>query len=403
MQRRSIRITILALLLILGIGAGSVVWSIDRQQRALAASRDGATERLVRILSAVGDIASAQQSYVAPGQSTAAAFEQTASQIQRIYAELQLVRPALQSVEAAELLGVLTAAIETLVEADGSARGHLGTGQTLWAAEVVYGQARDTRATMTQAVRGLQAAESRAVQTKQDALAQTAWAVLGIAGGVWALGLIALAWSPRQPRVVQAQPAADPLPLEPAPAAIEAALAASTVDLARAAAICTDISRLTSGTAVTDILARTAGALDATGIILWLGAGDDLYAAAAHGYDERVIARLGAIPRSADNATAAAWRNGTVGYVRGDVVSNGAIVAPMFGPEGCIGVLAAEVRHGREADADTRAVTAVIAAQLAMVLAAWPGPSTASAPVEAAPEPAAEAPEAPPLREASGL
>ena len=46
-------------------------------------------------------------------------------------------------------------------------------------------------------------------------------------------------------------------------------------------------------------------------------------------------------------------------------MSNGAIVAPMFGPDTCIGVLAAEVRHGREQDASTRAVTMMVAAQLA--------------------------------------
>ena len=56
----------------------------------------------------------------------------------------------------------------------------------------------------------------------------------------------------------------------------------------------------------------------------------------------------------------------------GDLVSNGAIVAPMFGPDRCVGVLAAEVRHGREQDAATQAVTIMIAAQLATVIGAWP-------------------------------
>jgi hypothetical protein len=60
-------------------------------------------------------------------------------------------------------------------------------------------------------------------------------------------------------------------------------------------------------------------------------------------------------------------------------MSNGAVVAPMFGPDACIGVLAAEVRHGREDDTDTRAVTAMIAAQLATAVAAWPAASTAPA------------------------
>jgi hypothetical protein len=60
-------------------------------------------------------------------------------------------------------------------------------------------------------------------------------------------------------------------------------------------------------------------------------------------------------------------------------MSNGAIVAPMFGPDTCIGVLAAEVRNGREQDASTRAVTMMVAAQLAGVLSAWPSAPQARA------------------------
>jgi hypothetical protein len=89
--------------------------------------------------------------------------------------------------------------------------------------------------------------------------------------------------------------------------------------------------------------------------------------------------RLGSIPREADNATADAWRTGEARTVAGDAMANGAIVAPMFGPDTCIGVLAAEVRHGREQDESTRAVTMMVAAQLAMVLGAGPAPSTARA------------------------
>jgi hypothetical protein len=78
-----------------------------------------------------------------------------------------------------------------------------------------------------------------------------------------------------------------------------------------------------------------------------------------------------------DNATAAAWRLGELRVVPGDIMSNGAIVAPMFGPHCCVGALAAEVRHGRESDSPTQAVTAMIAAQLASIVAAWPAASAA--------------------------
>jgi hypothetical protein len=112
--------------------------------------------------------------------------------------------------------------------------------------------------------------------------------------------------------------------------------------------------------------------LEAPGIVVWMGAGEELFAVTGYGYDTRVLARLGPIRRQADNATAAAWRTGERRIVAADTMSNGAIVAPMIGPGGCIGVLATEVRHGRETDAAVQAATSIIAAQLATVLAAWP-------------------------------
>jgi hypothetical protein len=42
-----------------------------------------------------------------------------------------------------------------------------------------------------------------------------------------------------------------------------------------------------------------------------------------------------------------------------------------------MGVFAAEVRHGREEDPSMRAVAAIIAAQLASIVSAWPAGSAA--------------------------
>jgi hypothetical protein len=107
-----------------------------------------------------------------------------------------------------------------------------------------------------------------------------------------------------------------------------------------------------------------------------MGAGEELFPALAHGYDDHFIRRLGPIPRSAENATADAWRSGQMRTVAADVVSHGAVATPLAGISGCMGVLAAEVRHGRENDPATQAVAVMIAAQLASIVSAWP---TASA------------------------
>jgi hypothetical protein len=46
---------------------------------------------------------------------------------------------------------------------------------------------------------------------------------------------------------------------------------------------------------------------------------------------------------------------------------------PIVTPDGCVGVLAAETRHGAEAQESTRAVASIIAAQLATLVTTLPG------------------------------
>ena len=65
-----------------------------------------------------------------------------------------------------------------------------------------------------------------------------------------------------------------------------------------------------------------------------------------------------------------------------DAVSNGAIAAPLVTPTGCVGVMAAEVRHAGEADPAKLAVAAIVAAQLATLVG--PPSARAHARVEAA-------------------
>jgi hypothetical protein len=54
--------------------------------------------------------------------------------------------------------------------------------------------------------------------------------------------------------------------------------------------------------------------------------------------------------------------------VSGDAVSPGAIAAPLLSPTGAVGVMAAEVLHDGERQDQTRAVAAIVAAQLATLL-----------------------------------
>ena len=104
------------------------------------------------------------------------------------------------------------------------------------------------------------------------------------------------------------------------------------LDLASVAALCTDLSRVTTSAALPALLGRAAQVLDASGVILWISAGEQLFPVMGHGYDRNVMARLAPIARDAKNATAAAWRTGQLTVVGATGPSDdGAIVAPLFG------------------------------------------------------------------------
>jgi hypothetical protein len=141
--------------------------------------------------------------------------------------------------------------------------------------------------------------------------------------------------------------------------------------------VCAAPGRTTDAASLQQALGRAATVLDARGVIIWMGAGEELFPALSFGYDDRVIERLGPIPRKAANATADAWRTAQLRTVAGDVMAHGAIAAPVHGIGGCVGVFAAEVRNAREQDPGTRAVAAMIAAQLAGIVSAWPAASAA--------------------------
>jgi hypothetical protein len=377
MQTRAARLVLFALLLAVGIGAGVLTWNLERRIRALDTAERDVTSQVDRLVDHLTDIAAAQAGYVAPGQSDQLWMERVTDDLQRLTADAQALRPRTRSVEAAPRLQALGDSIGKLSRTDAAIRDSLRAGETIPASVAIFNDSRRALEAMTASLRHLRDAESVAFLMEREALVEQAAIALAVAALLWIGGLALLV---RVPAPAAAGPIPSPAPLpiadaEPAQTAAPAS-APAAIDLAAAADVCTALSRVAATQELPALLARVAAIVDASGVIVWLGAGEELFAVTAHGYDPRVISRLGPIGRSADNATAAAWRAGELRTVAGDMMANGAIVAPMFGPDACIGVLAAEVRHGREEDPATRAVTMMIAAQLATVVAAWPAASS---------------------------
>jgi hypothetical protein len=406
MHRRAVRISLLGLLLILGLGAGMRVWTTERRVQALEDRRRTLDEVVDRVSPAVASIAAAQQAYVDFGLRDDASFMRVSSLIDQITADAATLRSSSYSGEAATHLEEFWASLSALTSAEAQAVSTRERGEDLAAADLLFATPRPQVAALAERLRAFRNAEAESLRAERASLTQQSWTVLAIVALSWVAGLLALvglpASRPEQPGTpidepVPALVAPSPIPAaaqsKPAPATVPAAAAqvtvapssAPAVDLTATAALCAAITQVTDTSTLPAILERSARLLDAHGIIVWMGAGEDLFPAAAVGYDPAMVARLRPIARAAENATATAWRTGALRVVSADGSSLGAIVAPMFGGSGCVGVLAAEVRNGREQDVATRAITGIVAAQLAGILGVWPPVSAAAADTAGAP------------------
>jgi hypothetical protein len=142
------------------------------------------------------------------------------------------------------------------------------------------------------------------------------------------------------------------------------------LDFSTVARLCGDLARVVDTRALPAILERAADVLDAPGIVIWIADPDgrELSPIVTHGYPRAMVTRLGTILSDAENATASAFRTSLMQTVTADAVSNGAIAAPLVSPTGCVGVMAAEVRHHGEKDSAKLAAAAIVAAQLATLV-----------------------------------
>ena len=80
------------------------------------------------------------------------------------------------------------------------------------------------------------------------------------------------------------------------------------------------------------------------------------------------------------NVTASAYRTGLLQTMKGDMVSSGAVAAPLVTAGGCVGVMAAEIKNGGEQQDSLLAAATIISSQLATLV----GPPSARAKAEAA-------------------
>jgi hypothetical protein len=259
------------------------------------------------------------------------------------------------------------AAIENFQKLDSRAQEFVGGGNSLLAADLIFSDGLEATGTASAQIETALTAELQARQSLDAARRREQLTILaGAAAGVLLLLIVlgltgAAADAVPEPQIVEQ-------PVQPARYLVPA-----RANLSSAARLCTELGSVLESTQLPSLLERTARVIDASGLVIWIaGPGGELRPAMSYGYSDAVMAKMGSIPRDANNAAAAAYRAGEMRTVRGDSVTNGALVAPLMTPDGCVGVLSAEMKGGSEKDENSQALAAIIAAQLATLVSPAP-------------------------------
>lgn len=398
MSRRGARLTIAVLFAVV---CGAATWQYVRVERALATQSDAAArfERDARTLvTAITDLRGAQQAYVAAGQGIDFWTARAGRDIAAARARLDGLRREATSADALARVQAASATLEEFSRLDNRARGYVAADQRLLASDAIFGDGFEMTRDIAAAVDAAREAEASVRGPAARRLrAQQQWLAAGVAAIGFLFLLILALFAPgpaarpaaaeAATRMLDITPPAPPRPTARPPSSTHAtaskatgsqaarpAVAAPTIDLSSAAALCMDLARVSDTAEIPALLERATRVLDATGIVLWIADPDrrELVPTVAHGYPAASLARLGTIPRDAENATAAAFREGRVHTVKGDAAGNGAIAAPLVTPGGCAGVMAVELRNAREQREEVRAVASVLAAQFATLIGGAP-------------------------------
>jgi len=443
MHSRAARLILLFLFLIALSTATFLFWKGESGAAAHSTDARSFDESTRMVEHALLDMRAAQRAYVAAGQSGEAWAQKVADGVQKIRESAVELRAAATTTQAQTSFDELRSSLDDFVKVDRRAVEYVKREQRPLASDVIFADGVElTDAALAALARGREAELVARGQLVAEAGRRSLFAIAaGAAAAVLAVLLLVpspAAAGPAVPdtslrperavpsiqptgtararahdadewRPAKAEAAADadsPAPepavsadaIQPEPSssveppsvanvdaavpAIEAPAAIDPTDFAGLASLCNDLARVVDTRALPSLLDRAANVLDASGIILWIADPDgrELNAIFAQGYPQQLVNRLGTIPRDAENATAAAFRTSLLQTVMADHISPGAIAAPLVTSGGCVGVMAAEVRHDGERQDLKLAAATIVAAQLATLV----GPPAARSSTRAA-------------------
>jgi hypothetical protein len=360
----------------IGVAAFLLLTSEQRIQD-LSASARTFDQHAREAIDVLGDARMAQQAYVAAGQGIG-------FWMSKFTADSETADPALAALRAsasAPAVAPLDQAIESTQQfgkVERRVREYLKTGQQLMAGDVIFTEGTQAATAAMRQIETARQVHAQSVGSAIDAVRKQQAIALAAAGSVAALIVLVLAFKPRtkEDAVETSLSIAPNGPIVAQSTAAPAVPESTNTDTFKAAAtLATDFGRVRDLDDLTHVLGRAAEVMDASGMMVWMGAtgGGELRPVLAHGYSAAMLAQMQPVSRGANNAAAAAYRSGTLQIVLSRPgASNGALVAPILSPSGCIGALSAEIRHGAETSEMTQALATIFAAHLATVVAQAP-------------------------------
>lgn len=398
MKSPALRWTLAGLFVAVLVGEAYLLWTGESAARSALISARVFDQRAESLVRAVMELRMAQQAYVAAGQGDEFWGSKVSAQIASLREELAALRAQASSLQAQAQVDEAGSALGDFERMDARAREYARGNQRLLASDLIFSDGLDKTEGMLQATQEARTLEAHGHDAFVRTTRQREALVAGVATGVALLMLLLLVPIPRgatagvvikEPvstsavagtlmlRDVAREPQRSEIGSAPAIREADSAATRDLVDLGEMASLCSALARIVDTRALPAMLERTASVLDANGVVLWIADPDgrELNPIVTHGYPAQLVTRLGTIPRDAENATAAAFRTALLQTVKADAVSSGAIAAPLVTPAGCVGVMAAEVRHGGEKQDAKLAAAAIVAAQLATLV----GPPSARA------------------------
>jgi hypothetical protein len=383
MNSRFIRILLVFIGVAVGCAAGLFLRHLDSRITTERAAADSLRDRAKVMSVTIAELRAGQIAYVARGQGEGFWMTHVAGLLPSVQKQAADFAASLTTPGAQAAIESAADALENFRALDSRVKDFVISGNSLLAADLIFSDGLESTTT---AIAQVTAALNEELQARSADMARMRNRQLasmgGAAGGMLVL-IVVLAFTGASPEKT-VEPQVSPLPVDPVrfEAPLPKARPAITPRLVNTARVCGEFARVVEPRQLPDLLERTAKVLEASGVIVWLAdaAGHELHPAMAHGYPDHAVARMGTIPRDANNAAAAAYRSAELRTVTGGNSTGGAMIAPLVTCDGCIGVLSVETKGGAEKDESSQALASIVAAQLATLVS----PPAAASPVKLA-------------------